>query len=70
MVDSAETLLSKNKLGKTQARAKGIMEKFMKKTTSEKCDCLYCGEKSDSIDPRVLCKDCRETFGHTFFEEL
>jgi hypothetical protein len=39
-------------------------------TTSEKCDCLYCGEKSDSVDPRVLCKDCRETFGHTFFEEL
>jgi hypothetical protein len=63
-------LLSKNKLGKTQARAKGIMEKFIKKTTSKKCDCLYCGKKSDSVDPRVLCKDCRETFGHTFFEEL
>ena len=46
------------------------MEKFIKKNTSEKCDCLYCGEKSDSVDPRVLCKDCRETFGHTFFEEL
>jgi hypothetical protein len=63
-------MLSKNKLGKTQARAKGNMEKFIKKNTSEKCDCLYCGEKSDSLDPRVLCKDCRETFGHTFFEEL
>jgi hypothetical protein len=25
MVDSAESMLSKNKLGKTQARAKGIM---------------------------------------------
>jgi hypothetical protein len=46
------------------------MEKFIKKTTSEKCNCLYCGKKSDSVDPRVLCKDCRETFGHTFFEEL
>ena len=55
---------------KPKREQKGIMEKFIKKTTSEKCDCPYCGEKSDSIDPRVLCKDCRETFGHTFFEEL
>jgi hypothetical protein len=46
------------------------MKKVINKKTSEKCNCLYCGEKSDSIDPRVLCKDCRETFGHTFFEEL
>ena len=46
------------------------MKKVINNTTSEKCDCLYCGEKSDSVDPRVLCKDCRETFGHTFFEEL
>jgi hypothetical protein len=55
---------------KPKREQKEIMEKFIKKTTSEKCDCLYCGEKSDSVDPRVLCKDCRETFGHTFFEEL
>jgi hypothetical protein len=34
------------------------------------CDCPYCGEKSDSIDSNVLCKDCRETFGHTFIGEL
>ena len=46
------------------------MKKVINNTTSEKCDCQYCGEKSDSVDPRVLCKDCRETFGHTFFEEL
>jgi hypothetical protein len=46
------------------------MKKVINNTTSEKCDCQYCGEKSDSVDPRILCKDCRETFGHTFFEEL
>ena len=32
--------------------------------------CPYCGEETDSSDPRVLCKDCRETFGHTFIDEL
>ena len=46
------------------------MKKIINKTTNEKCDCPYCGEKSDSNDPKVLCKECRETFGHSFFDEL
>ncbi len=33
--------------------------------------CLYCkSNKTDSIDPNVLCLKCRETFGHSFFNEL
>jgi hypothetical protein len=46
------------------------IEKVINQRTSEKCDCPYCGEKSDSTDPSVLCEYCRETFGHTFVEEL
>lgn len=34
------------------------------------CDCPCCGEKSDSIDPKVLCKECRETYGHSFIDDL
>ena len=31
----------------------------------------YCKENdTDSIDPNILCPDCRETFGHSFFNEL
>ena len=33
--------------------------------------CPYCKEyDTDSIDPNILCTDCRETFGHSFFNEL
>lgn len=32
--------------------------------------CPYCGSRSDSTDPRILCKDCREDFGHVFIDEL
>lgn len=33
--------------------------------------CPYCNEnKTDSIDPNVLCLECREDFGHSFFNEL
>lgn len=32
--------------------------------------CKYCGGLSGSLDPDVLCKDCRETFGHSFYSEL
>ena len=29
--------------------------------------CPYCNEnKTDSIDPNVLCLECREDFGHSF----
>ena len=33
--------------------------------------CLYCKEHiTDSIDPNVLCYECRESFGHCFISEL
>lgn len=33
--------------------------------------CPYCKENdTDSIDPNIQCPDCRETFGHSFFNEL
>ena len=33
--------------------------------------CPHCKENdTDSIDPNILCPDCRETFGHSFFNEL
>lgn len=33
--------------------------------------CPYCKENdTDSIYPNILCPDCRETFGHSFFNEL
>ena len=33
--------------------------------------CPYCKENdTDSIDSNILCPDCRETFGHSFFNEL
>lgn len=32
--------------------------------------CKYCGKPSGSTDPDVLCKQCREDFGHAFFSEL
>ena len=44
--------------------------KVMNDDKDKTCDCPYCGSKSDSVDSRVLCQDCRETFGHTFIEEL
>lgn len=36
----------------------------------KKMVCPYCGEKSDSIDQKILCVDCRETFGHHTIDEL
>ena len=33
--------------------------------------CPSCEENdTDSIDSNILCPDCRETFGHSFFNEL
>ena len=33
--------------------------------------CPYCKENNtDSIDPNILCPDCHETFGYSFFNEL
>ena len=33
-------------------------------------ECKYCGAVTNGADENVLCKDCREIFGHTFFSEL
>ena len=35
--------------------------------------CPYCGEPKDAddiLDDMVLCKECREDFGHTTIDEL
>ena len=32
--------------------------------------CKYCGAFANGADEDLLCKDCREIFGHTFFSEL
>ena len=32
--------------------------------------CKYCGEVANGPDEDVLCKDCRDTFGHAFYSEL
>ena len=32
--------------------------------------CKYCSELTDSQDPNILCPNCIETFGHSFFSEL
>ena len=32
--------------------------------------CKYCSEHTDSQDPNILCPNCRETSGHSFFSEL
>ena len=43
-----------------------LVEKILKEK-----DCPYCKEnKTDSIDPNVLCPSCRRIFGHSFFNEL
>lgn len=32
--------------------------------------CKYCGKEHETHDENLLCSDCRETFGHTFYTEL
>ena len=32
--------------------------------------CKYCGNPNNSKDEDVLCKDCQENFGHSFYSEL
>lgn len=32
--------------------------------------CKYCGEIAEGTDENVLCSECRELFGHTFYHEL
>jgi hypothetical protein len=32
--------------------------------------CRYCGEPNHSTEPDLLCRECREMFGHSFFNEL
>jgi len=45
------------------ARIKGI-------DVSRGNKCKYCGSPNGSLDKDVLCKECRETFGHSFYSEL
>lgn len=32
--------------------------------------CKYCGEITKGTDEDVLCDECREIFGHSFYSEL
>ena len=32
--------------------------------------CKYCGGIANGVDEDVLCKECRDDFGHAFFSEL
>lgn len=32
--------------------------------------CKYCGQITDGEMENLLCDECREIFGHTFFNEL
>jgi tRNA(Ile2) C34 agmatinyltransferase TiaS len=32
--------------------------------------CKYCGEENKSEDEDLLCKECREDFGHSLYSEL
>jgi hypothetical protein len=53
------------------ADLKKLEKKLMKKAFPKKKNlCKYCGKPTKSIDPNVLCEDCRMLFGHTFFDEL
>ena len=39
-----------------------------KTTTHHRCP--YCGEIAEGTYEQLLCKECRETFGHSTFDEL
>ena len=32
--------------------------------------CKYCGQETEGDDKDLLCPECREAFGHTFYSEL
>lgn len=32
--------------------------------------CKYCGTVTEGSDKNLLCDDCRDVFGHTFYSEL
>lgn len=48
-----------------------IPKKYAKMIGVEKVNyCKYCGSPTDSVDENVLCEECRNLFGHTFYSEL
>lgn len=49
---------------------KGKVEIQSYKGTTYNNKCKYCGRPNNSTDEDILCNDCRETFGHTFYSEL
>lgn len=51
-------------------KAEAEAEAKIKAKAHGKLKCKYCKGETASIDPDVLCKECQETFGHTFFSEL
>ena len=48
-----------------------IPKKYAKMIGIERVNyCKYCGSPTDSVDEDVLCEECRDLFGHTFYSEL
>lgn len=47
-----------------------VSQEIAKKMRERGNKCKYCGSPTGSPDPDVLCKQCREGFGHTFYSEL
>lgn len=54
-------------LKKLAEKGKINIQKYQGKTYNY---CKYCGRPNNSMDEDILCEDCRETFGHTFYSEL
>jgi len=52
--------------GKTNA----VYEISVKPISPTQTLCKYCGQPNGSNDENVLCKECRECFGHSFYNEL
>ena len=44
------------------------VDKIVTQTNHHRCK--YCGCIAEGKDKDILCEDCREVFGHTFYSEL
>lgn len=63
-----ESIIPKTKkLAKEYLQLKKLSIDIKKKKL---CNCPYCGEPNNSLDPNLLCSQCREDFGHSLYSEL
>lgn len=49
---------------------KETLGKKLSEENDKSIKCKYCGKNNGSKDEDVLCKSCREDFGHSFYSEL